>query len=143
MPNCFIMRSSPALAMLARLKWLMKHSAIKRTRMRQRTEVGWIRAGSNGDVIGEPNIKHQAPNTKEDPTSKSQTEHDPARQKHANAGPHLSFGIWDFFGVWDLVFVAFLLFDVWCLVFGVWCLVFGVWCLVFGVWCLVFGVWCF
>src|SRR5438477_4351979 len=52
------------------------------------------------------NTKHQAPNTKEDPNSKPQTEHDPARGKHAKAEPHLSlgFGFWNFFGVCCLVF---------------------------------------
>src|SRR5436190_3812573 len=40
MLNCFINLSSPALAMLARLKWLIKQSAMSSARISQRNE-GW------------------------------------------------------------------------------------------------------
>src|SRR5437762_12250034 len=63
MPNCFMIRSSPALVMLARLKWLIKQRAMSSARMRQRTEVGCARSESAGAVIGRSS-KHQAPSPK-------------------------------------------------------------------------------
>src|SRR6266700_2739721 len=59
------------------------------------------------------NTKHQAPNTKEIPSSKLQTT---ARASSVELGASLDFGAW-------------------CLVFGTWCF-FGAWNLEFGACCL-------
>ena len=51
MENCFMMRSSPALAMQARLKWLMKHSAMSIARMGQRLGEDSDGAESGGGIM--------------------------------------------------------------------------------------------
>src|SRR5438876_10411871 len=92
MPNCFMIRSSPALVMLARLKWLIKQRAMSSARMRQRTEVGCARSESAGAVIGRSS-KHQAPNSKEAPSPKNQL----ARVEGA-------FEVWPLKFLWSLEF---------------------------------------
>src|SRR5205823_10781488 len=92
-----MIRSSPALAMLARLKWLIKQSDITSARIRQRTSEGRPGAESSGGLIGARNSKQQTPNTEEAPNFKSQSERGRAE-----------------FEAWCLELL-------WSLVFGAWC----------------------
>src|SRR5881394_1110044 len=72
MPNCFMIRSSPALVMLARLKWLMKQSAIKRTRMRQRLRAGSASLPVSRLMTRARSSKSKVQSSKEIPRSKHQ-----------------------------------------------------------------------
>jgi hypothetical protein len=54
----------------------MKHSAMSKATIRQRTGVGWIRAESDWGVIKCRSSKHQGPSPKEIPNHKHQSSPD-------------------------------------------------------------------
>src|SRR5437016_5745554 len=95
MENCFMIRSSPATAMLIRFRWLMKQSAMSKATIRQRTGVGWLRAGSAGRVMGERSSKSQAPSSKEAP-----------RPKNLSEPPDAAIEDWCLEVLWDLELVT-------------------------------------
>src|SRR5205823_4050118 len=97
MENCFMIRSSPATAMLIRFRWLMKQSAMSKATIRQRTGVGWLDAESIGGVTGVQSSKSKVQSSKEIRRSKNQP--DPLEPAYE---------------VWRLGFL-------WGLAFGIWC----------------------
>src|SRR5947207_10366160 len=91
MENCFMIRSSPATAMLIRFRWLMKQRAMSKATIRQRTGAGSVRAGSAGRVMGERSSKFQGLSSKEAPSSKHQPE-----------PPDAEIEVWCLELLWDL-----------------------------------------
>src|SRR5213083_2732081 len=87
-----MMHASPALAMLARLKWLIKQSANRSARKRQRTGSSRAGAESPGTVMGRSS-QFQAPSSKETSSTKLQTYLGLARV-----------GVWDVEPLWSLEF---------------------------------------
>src|SRR5262245_20606239 len=98
MPNCFMIRSSPALAMLARLKWLMKHSAISNARMCQRIGVGLARTLGSVGVMRENDLRSSK--------SKAQSASETSSTKLQTAFRHRGIGDWSLVFPWSLEFGA-------------------------------------
>src|SRR5439155_15062388 len=95
MENCFMIRSSPATAMLIRFRWLMKQSAMSKATIRQRTGVGWLRAESIGGLMGVQSSKSKVQSSKEFEGPNSNGNRSNQRMKFG-AWSLLAFGIWCF-----------------------------------------------
>src|SRR5439155_13075238 len=93
MENCFMIRSSPATAMLIRFRWLMKQSAMSKATIRQGTGVGWLRAESIGGFTGVQSSK-----------SKVQSSKEIRRSKHQPEPLEPAYEAWrlEFIGIWNL-----------------------------------------
>src|SRR5438105_3900904 len=95
MENCFMIRSSPATAMLMRFRWLMKQSAMSKATIRQRTGAGWLRAESIGGFTGVQSSKPKVQSSKEFEGPNSNGNRSNQRMK-SGAWSLLAFGIWCF-----------------------------------------------